>query len=105
MYTVTVLYPQPVDAAEFDRYHDQTHIPIATRMKGQTRWTAQRIEQREQATPPYHFIVQLSAPTKAALQQILDSPEGVAAALDVPNFATGGAVFLYGEQDEIIPPP
>ena len=105
MYTVTVLYPQPDDPAAFDAYHDQTHVPIAARMKGLVRWTAQRIESRDGTAPPYHLIVQLSAPTREALQAVLDSPEGVAAAADVPNFATGGAIFLFGEQRVLLDEP
>ena len=101
MYTVTVLYPQPDDPAAFDRYHDDVHAPIAARMRGLVRWTVHRIEGRDGVTPPYHMVVQLSAPTREALQAVLDSPEGVAAAQDVPNFATGGAVFLFGAQHEM----
>jgi uncharacterized protein (TIGR02118 family) len=101
LYTVTVLYPQPADPAAFDAYHDGVHVPIAAGMRGLTRWTAHRIEARDGVTSSYHLVVQLSAPTREALQAILDSPAGVAAAADVPNFATGGAIFLFGEQQEL----
>lgn len=101
MYTVTVLYPRPPDPTAFDDYHDRVHVPIAARMRGLTRWTVHRIEAGDGITPPYHMVVQLSAPTKEALQAILESPEGVAAAEDVPNFATAGAVFLFGEQQQL----
>jgi hypothetical protein len=33
---------------------------------------------------------------------LLSSPEGRAAVADVPNYATGGATFLYTEIKEII---
>jgi uncharacterized protein (TIGR02118 family) len=101
MYTVTVLYPQPADPAAFDDYHDRVHVPIAAKMTGLVRWTAHRIEARDGVTPPYHMVVQLSAPTRDALQAVLDSPQGAAAAQDVPNFATAGAVFLFGEQQDL----
>lgn len=102
MYTVTVLYPQPDDPDAFDTYHDDVHVPIARGMQGLVSWTAHRIETRDGQTPPYHMIVQLAAPTREDLERILASPGGRAAADDVPNFATGGAVFLYGEQDALI---
>jgi uncharacterized protein (TIGR02118 family) len=101
VYTVTVLYPQPLDPAAFDRYHDEVHVPIAAGMKGLLRWTVQRIEAHDGDDPPFHAVVQLSAPSKEALRTILDSREGRAAADDVPNFATGGAIFLFGEQAEL----
>jgi uncharacterized protein (TIGR02118 family) len=102
VYTVTVLYPHPDDPAAFDTYHDRVHAPIAARMKGLIRWTVHRIEARDGIVPMYHMIVQLSAPTRDALDAILGSAEGVAAAQDVPNFATGGAVFLFGEQRDML---
>jgi uncharacterized protein (TIGR02118 family) len=101
VYTVTVLYPPPDDPEAFDDYHDRVHVPIAARMNGLVRWTAHRIEQRDGDPPAYHLVVQLSAPTREALQAVLDSPEGRAAAADVPSFATGGAVFLFGEQEDL----
>ncbi|HLI01003.1 MAG TPA: EthD family reductase [Acidimicrobiales bacterium] len=102
MYTVTVLYPQPADPAAFDTYHDDIHVPIARGMEGLVSWTAQRIEARDGTPPPYHMVVQLSAPTREDLQRILDSPAGKAAAADVPNFATGGAIFLFGEERQML---
>jgi uncharacterized protein (TIGR02118 family) len=105
VYTVTVLYPQPDDRAAFDAYHDDIHVPIARGMAGLVRWTAHRIDARDGELPPYHMIVQLSAPDRETLEKVLNSPAGKAAAADVPNFATGGAVFLFGEQEVLLDDP
>jgi hypothetical protein len=35
-------------------------------------------------------------------ERLLASPEGQAAVADVPNYANGGATFLYTEIEEII---
>lgn len=40
--------------------------------------------------------------SRADFDQLLASPEGLAAVGDVPNYATGGATFLYTEMEEII---
>lgn len=101
MYTVTILYPQPKDPAAFDSYYDNVHIPLASRMRGLVRWTVQRVQTKDGVTSPYYMIVQLSAESEQVLRAVLDSPEGRAAAADVPNFATGGATFLFGEQEEL----
>jgi uncharacterized protein (TIGR02118 family) len=53
--------------------------------------------------PPYYMIVGLYADSRAALEAVLDSPEGRATVADVANFATGGATFLYNEEDVLIP--
>lgn len=105
MYTLTILYPPPDDPAAFDTYYETAHMPIASRMRGLTGWTIQRVEARDDDAAPYHLIVQLSAPTREALQAVLDSPEGVAAAKDVANFATGGALFLFGEERTVLDKP
>jgi uncharacterized protein (TIGR02118 family) len=105
VYTVTVLYPQPDDRAAFDAYHDDIHVPIARGMAGLVRWTAHRIDARDGELPRYHMIVQLSAPDRETLEKVLNSPAGKAAAADVPNFATGGAVFLFGEQEVLLDEP
>jgi uncharacterized protein (TIGR02118 family) len=105
VYTVTVLYPQPDDRAVFNAYHDDIHVPIARGMTGLVRWTAHRIEPGDGELPPYHMIVQLSAPDRATLEEVLNSSAGKAAAADVPNFATGGAIFLFGEQDVLLDQP
>lgn len=101
MYTLTVLYPRTDDPVSFDSYYDNVHIPIAKGMRGLVRWTVQRLEPKDGVAPPFHMVVQLSAATQEALTTVLKSPEGLAAAADVPNFATNGAVFLYGEQEDI----
>lgn len=103
MYKLTVLYGHPDDPAEFDRYYYETHIPIAKKMNGLVRWTVGKCLAAEAAArPEYYFMANLYAESKAAMAAILDSPEGRAAAEDVANFATGGAVFLYDDEELIV---
>jgi hypothetical protein len=39
---------------------------------------------------------------RADFEQLLASPDGKAAVADVPNYATGGATFLYTEVEEVV---
>ena len=104
MYRLTVLYGHPDDPAEFDRYYREVHIPLAKTMKGVKGWTIGKCEPAEPGTqPPYYLIVGLYAESPAAMQAILDSPEGQATVADVPNFATGGVTFVYDQEEVIIP--
>lgn len=104
MYRLTVLYGHPKDPATFDRYYHEVHIPLAKTMKGLTGWTIGKCISAEADTPPpYYLIVSLYAESAAAMQAILDSPEGQATVADVPNFATGGVTFLYDEEQVLIP--
>ncbi|MDQ6772436.1 MAG: EthD family reductase [Candidatus Dormibacteraeota bacterium] len=98
MVQLTVLYGQPQDAAAFDRYYQETHIPIARKMPGLVGYAINRPNALDPAaTSPYHLIADLYFESQAALETALQSPEGQAAAGDVPNFATGGATLLAGE--------
>jgi hypothetical protein len=49
------------------------------------------------------MIVEILSKSRADLEALLDSPEGRAAVADVPNFATGGATFLFDEETVIVP--
>lgn len=102
MYKVTVLYGPPDSAEEFDRYYDQTHIPLAQKMTGLTRWTVCRFEAAPDGTPPrYHYQAELYTDSRSDLELVLASQAGQDANQDLENFATGGAVFLFGEEREV----
>ncbi len=104
MYRLTVLYGHPEDPPEFDRYYYEHHIPLASQMKGLRGWTIGKLETNVPAErPPYYMIVGLFADTREDLEAIVASPEGQAAAADVANFATGGAVFMFDEEEVLIP--
>ncbi len=104
MYRLTVLYGHPADPAAFQKYYYETHIPLARKMKGLKGWTIGMCESAaEGEQPPYYMIVGLYADTREDLEAMLASPEGQAAVADVPNFATGGAQFVFDHEDVLIP--
>lgn len=103
MYRISVLYGIPDDPAEFRRYYEEVHIPLAKQMRGLTGWTVTWIDDAQGDRFPGVFcIADLYAENQAALQAVLDSPEGRAAAADVANFATGGAQFLLGDEQDVL---
>lgn len=104
MICLTVLYGQPTDPEEFDRYYRETHIPLASKipnLKGYTLDKPTSINPEQKS--PYHLIACLYFENMETLQSGLSSPEGQAAAGDVPNFATGGVTMLLDEQEVVIP--
>ena len=104
MIRLTVLYGQPDDPAEFDRYYRHVHIPLARKMKGLKGWTIGKCQSATLGEePPYYMIIGLYAESREAMEAILDSPEGKATVADVANFATGGATFLYDDEEVMIP--
>ncbi len=104
MIRLTVLYGHPDDSAEFDRYYRHSHIPLARKMKGLKGWTIGKCQSATPGEdPPYYMIIGLYAESREAMEAILDSPEGKATVADVANFATGGATFLYDDEEVMIP--
>jgi len=104
MICLTVLYGQPTNLAEFDRYYKETHLPLAVKIPGLKGYTLDRPKPLNPSdTSPYHLIACLYFDSLAAMQAGFASSEGQAAAGDVPNFATGGATLLADEQEIVMP--
>ena len=104
MTRLTVLYGHPEDPTEFDRYYREVHIPLARTMKGLEGWTLGKCQSATPGeAPAYYMIVGLYAQSRKAMEKILESPEGRATVADVANFATGGATFLYDDEEVMIP--
>jgi uncharacterized protein (TIGR02118 family) len=101
MYRLSVLYGLPTDPDAFDRYYREVHIPIARRMRGLTRWTITPAGPPAGGAPAYYMIADLYAPTREAMQRILESPEGRAARADLDHFVTGDVAFLEGYEEEV----
>jgi uncharacterized protein (TIGR02118 family) len=97
--TLLVLYKTPKDPAAFDRYYAETHIPLAKKIPGLRSY---RVSKGAVGTPAgpssVHLVATLTFDSLAAIQAGLGSPEGAAAAGDLPNFA-GAGVDLYMFED------
>ncbi|NMO02692.1 EthD family reductase [Gordonia sp. TBRC 11910] len=101
MYRLTVLYNQPTDPAAFDEYYTNTHLPIAAKIPGLRSAAVSKTDSLDGNPPAIYQIAELYFDSKEALGAGLGSPEGRAAAGDVPNFATGGATMLFSEVTEV----
>lgn len=104
MIRLTVLYGHPDSPAEFDRYYEEVHLPLAKQIKGIDGWTIGKCESVDPGEqPPYYLIVGLYFASMEAMNACLATPEGQAAIADVPNFATGGATFMTSDEQVITP--
>jgi uncharacterized protein (TIGR02118 family) len=99
---LVVLYKTPTDPAAFDKYYFDHHIPLAKKLPGLRKYT---VSKGPIATPggpsPLHLIATLTFDSVAAIGAAFASPEGKAAAADVPKFATGGADLNFFEAAEV----
>ncbi len=88
MAKLMVLYKTPKDPAAFDAYYYGTHVPLAKTLPG---LRAYEVNAGPIATPAgpsgTHLIATLTFDDMAAVGAAFASPEGVATAADVRNFA------------------
>jgi uncharacterized protein (TIGR02118 family) len=94
MAQLLVLYNTPADPAEFDRYYEQTHVPIARKIPGLRSYAISNGPVQALAGTAPYLVAILNFDSMADVTRALESPQGKAAAADLPNFATGGATLL-----------
>jgi uncharacterized protein (TIGR02118 family) len=94
MAQLLVLYKTPKDTAAFDKHYAETHIPLAKKVPGLRKYEISQGAVSGPASTGVYLVATLTFDSLAALQAGLGSPEGQAAAGDVPNFASGGADLL-----------
>ena len=100
MVKLTVLYGHPDDPDAFEEYYADTHMPLVDEMPNLKRYEAARIVATPDGSePPYYRIFEGYFEDMEQLQSSMATPEGQAAAEDIPNFATGGATLLICEID------
>ena len=96
MAEVMVHYKTPKDAAAFDKYYAETHIPLARKMPGLRKFQVSRGPVATPAGPSgIHMVAILTFDSMAAIQSAFGSPEGKATAADVAKFASGGADIMF----------
>ena len=79
-----VQYGRPTDPSAFDQHYRDVHVPLARK------------------TAPY-LVAVLDFASAEAFASGMGSPEGTAAAGDVPNFATGGASMSHYDIEDFTP--
>jgi uncharacterized protein (TIGR02118 family) len=101
-FQVTVLYHRPDDPAAFDRYYDEVHIPLASRLPGLRSYTVSRPGPDENGAPAYHLVATLVFESQEELAGALSSEEGRATMADLDNFATAGVTMLAGTAQAVV---
>jgi uncharacterized protein (TIGR02118 family) len=76
-------------------------FPWPRKLPGLRRYTISRDQAPVRGGEPYYLVAELDWDDMAALQRALQSPEGQAAARDVPTFASGGVRSMAYELEEV----
>ena len=102
MACVFVMYRTPQDAAAFDKYYFEKHVPLAKKIPGLKKYSVTHGPVMTPGGPsPFHLIATLEFTDMNAIQNAFASPEGQAAAADVQTFATGGADMVMADSKEV----
>ena len=101
MARLLVMYKTPRDAAAFDKYYADKHIPLAKTIPGVRKYEVSNGSIGTPAGPSaYHLIATLHFDDMAAIQKAFASAEGQAAVADVQVFATGGVdIFMFDNRE------
>ncbi|MGZ6792967.1 MAG: EthD family reductase [Mycobacteriales bacterium] len=95
-----VQYGQPTDPAAFDQHYRDVHVPLARQIPGLQRYTLAHPVAVGDGPAPY-LVAELDFASEADFGAGLGSPQGQAAAGDVPNFATGGATMSHFDVEDV----
>ncbi len=102
MARLLVMYSKPADAAAFDAYYFDKHVPLAKTIPGLRSY---EVNAGPVATPQgpstYHLIATLTFDSLAAIGAAFASKEGQATAADLANFAQAGAEMVMFDTREV----
>jgi len=102
MAKLVALYKKPADTAAFNSHYFSKQVPLAKAIAGVRRYgVSVGPVAALHGESPFHLVAVLDFDSMAAIQQALASPEGIAAAADLPNFAQAGVDILIFDSKDV----
>jgi len=101
MVRVLVLYNTPADPEAFDRYYEETHIPLAKQLPGLVSYTVSKNVTPLGGDAKPYLVAELDWESREAMQAAFASPIGAETAADVPKFASGGSSLMVFDVAEV----
>ena len=98
---LVVIYPRPTDIEAFEKIYLEEHVPMAVaKLAGKTKIVATKITSSPQWTPPFHRMVEIHFPSKAALEACAVTLGAQETLANAAKISTGGApLFLIAEEE------
>jgi uncharacterized protein (TIGR02118 family) len=99
-----VAYPQPKDAAAFEKIYQHEHVPMAiANLHGKTKMVATKVLQSPQGEPQFYCVAEMHFPSMEALQRCAESAGGKETLANAAKISSGGPpVIMIGEEDTFI---
>jgi uncharacterized protein (TIGR02118 family) len=99
---VLALYNEPTDPTAFEQHYYGTHIPLAKLIPGLRSYVVNKGPLASVGGfSPYYLVGILTFDSMDAVQAAMASPQGRAAAADLPNFAAAGVTLLMYETQDV----
>lgn len=88
-----VLYGQPPNPDEFEKYYLGVHMPLVAAIKGARRMEAAKCQPQADGSPPaFYRVFEMWFDSPEQMAAVFDTPEGKKVRADVPNFTAGTTV-------------
>ena len=98
MAKLIAIYKQPADAAGFDTYYFDKHVPLAKTLPGLRSYEVSQGDVMGMGVKHGAYLVALlEFDSLAAIGEALASPQGQATAADLANFASGGVELMMAD--------
>jgi len=95
MAQLVAIHAIPADAETYRRHYFETHVPLVQRLPGLRKYqVSDGPVGVPGAGPPAFLVAVMHFKDLASISRALASPEGKAAAADMPNFAAEGDIQL-----------
>lgn len=91
MAKLVAIHAMPEDPETYSRYYFDVHVPLVLKLPGLRRYDVTNGPVQTASGRPIHLIATMYFDDRTAIEQALASPEGQAAAADVPRFAADPA--------------
>jgi uncharacterized protein (TIGR02118 family) len=93
---ITVLYAQPKNVEEFDKYYFEKHMPMVYAVKEVKKVEVARpVPGPDGAASPHHLITEIWFESPDVLKAVTATAEWKAIAADVANFAAPGGASAF----------
>jgi len=103
MVKLIAIYQKAEDTAAFEQHYRNVHMPLAMKMPGLRKCELGWAKASPGGVPRYHLVAELYFDDKAALKAAMMSPEGMAAAKDVGEFAGKLIHMIIADAETITP--
>jgi uncharacterized protein (TIGR02118 family) len=103
MYKLYAIWTVPADADAFERYYEDTHVPIAAAIPGLRELTLVRTaDGLGDATEHYHRVAELLWDSEAEFEAAQDTPEFAAAVADSISMQERFGVVLSSPAGDVV---